>query len=109
MKDGKPYKVVIKIHLTDAKPSSILNIADAKASVKCKLKKDGEKMKIDKNKLAVAIANECISFKDLCKKAGISEVGFRQIRAGTRNPKPITVGKIARALNVNVQEIIAEE
>lgn len=66
-------------------------------------------MKIDKKKLALAMANACINFKELCEKAGISEVGFRQIRAGTRNPKPATVGKIARALNVSVQEIIMED
>lgn len=66
-------------------------------------------MKIDNKKLAVAMANACLNFKDLCNRAGVSEIGLRQIRAGTRNPKPITVGKIARALNVNVQEIIMEE
>lgn len=66
-------------------------------------------MKIDNNKLAIAMANECILCKDLCKKAGIAEVTLRQIKAGTRNPKPSTIGKIAKALNVKVQEIIVEE
>lgn len=66
-------------------------------------------MKIDNRKLSVAMANECMTIKSLCEKAGVSEISFRKIRAGTRNPKPITVGKIARALNVTVQEIIVEE
>lgn len=66
-------------------------------------------MKIDEKKLAIAMANECILCKDLCEKAEIAEVTLRQIKAGTRNPKPATIGKIARALNVSVQSIIVEE
>lgn len=66
-------------------------------------------MKIDVGKLKVAMANECLSCKALCEKAGIAEVTLRQIKAGMRTPKPVTVGKIARALNVKVQDIIAEE
>lgn len=66
-------------------------------------------MKIDKNKLAIAIAEERVLYKELCQKAGIAEVTFRKIRAGERNPKPATIGKIARALNVNVEEFICNE
>jgi transcriptional regulator with XRE-family HTH domain len=72
-------------------------------------KKVGEKMKIDNEKLEIAMANECMLCKELCSKAGIGESTLRQIKAGMRNPTPATVGKIARALGVKVQEIIVEE
>ena len=66
-------------------------------------------MKIDNDKLYVAMANEGLLLKELCQKAEIAEVTLRQIRTGVRNPKPATIGKIARALNVNVEEIICNE
>lgn len=66
-------------------------------------------MRIDNKKLSVLMADRGLYLKDLCKMADISEICFRNIRQGKSIPKPATVGKIARALNVNVQEIIAEE
>ena len=66
-------------------------------------------MTIDNAKLSIAMANEGLLYKDLCQKAGIHEVTLRQIRKGSRNPKPSTVGKIAKALNVDVRDIIQEE
>ena len=66
-------------------------------------------MKIDNEKLSIAIAKERVTYKELCKKAGIADITFRKIRAGTRQAKPMTIGKIAFALNVDVKEIIAEE
>lgn len=59
-------------------------------------------------KLEIAMAEQGIIYKDLCQKAGISETGLRKIRTGERNPKPATIGKIANALNVGVQDIIQE-
>ena len=48
-------------------------------------------------------------YKDICNNAGISEVEFRKIRSGERNPKPATIGKIANALGIPIQEIIIQE
>lgn len=66
-------------------------------------------MTIDRKKLDIQLANSCMLIKDVCKTAGIAEPTLRQIRSGIRNPKPSTIGKIAKALNVNVKEIITEE
>lgn len=66
-------------------------------------------MKIDCQKLDIAIANERLMFKEVSSKAGISYECLTKIRNGTRNPKPSTVGKIAKALNVDVRDIIQEE
>lgn len=59
-------------------------------------------------KLEIAMAEQGMIYKDLCEKAGLSDVGLRKIRAGERNPKPATIGKIAKALGVPVQNIIME-
>lgn len=65
-------------------------------------------MKISNEKLLIALANEGMLLKDLAEKAGISMEALRNIRKGISVPKPATVGRIAKALNVNVQEIIVE-
>lgn len=63
-------------------------------------------MKIDTTKLDVAMANACMSAADLCDKSEISKPTFAKIRTGKRNPKPITVGKIAKALNCSVTDLL---
>ena len=73
------------------------------------LKKGDEPMLINKKKVMLLLAERGMLYKDICSKAGISEVEFRKIRAGERNPKPATIGKIASALDVGVQEIIVQE
>ena len=65
-------------------------------------------MKIDKQKILVLLAEKGMLYKDMCLKAGISEAEFRKIRSGERNPKPATIGKIAKAIGVSVKDIIQE-
>lgn len=66
-------------------------------------------MRISNEKLLIALANEGMLLKELAEKAGITMEALRNIRKGKSVPKPATVGKIAKALNVNVQEIIMED
>ena len=66
-------------------------------------------MKIDNEKLIIALANNGMMLKDLCAKAPLSEIALRDIRQGKSNPRPATIGKIAKALNVSVEEIIVKE
>lgn len=63
-------------------------------------------MKINKQKLQVAMANACLSMDDLAALAEVSRVSISKYLSGKRQPKPKTVGKIAKALNVPVTEII---
>lgn len=70
-------------------------------------KKDGEKMKVNFQKLMIAMANCCINPYELCKSTGIQYQTFRRVSSGYRC-KPATVGKIAKALNVPVTDIIDE-
>lgn len=65
-------------------------------------------MKINKQKLEVAMAKECINTSDLCKAAKMQYQMFRRIFNGG-NCKPATIGRIASALGVDVTEIIETE
>lgn len=63
-------------------------------------------MIINKHKLEIAMGNACLTYDELAKNAGVTRISIGKYLSGKRNPKPITVGKIAKALNVTVQEII---
>lgn len=57
-------------------------------------------MKIDKYMLELYMARKCMSVIKLAKAAGISRETVYGIRKG-ENAKPETVGKIAKALDVD--------
>ena len=63
-------------------------------------------MKIDVKKLDLALARQCKSTIDLHN--GTSPQTLKRIRRG-EEVKPKTVGRIARALGVDVEEIIEKE
>jgi len=64
-------------------------------------------MKISKNKLYLAMANECINPFEFCDKAKIQYQTYRRIIAGGEC-KPATVGKIAKVLNCSVPDLLEE-
>ena len=66
-------------------------------------------MKFDNEKFMVATANSGMMLKDVAKKADISENALRDIRYGKAKPRTSTLGRIAKALNVDVRDIIQEE
>lgn len=66
-------------------------------------------MKINKQKLQVAMANACLNMDDLAALAEVSRVSISKYLSGVRNPKPKTIGKIAKALNVPVESLIDME
>lgn len=66
-------------------------------------------MKINKQKLQLAMANACMSMDDLAVMADVSRVSIGKYLSGLRNPKPKTLGKIAKALNVPVENLIDME
>lgn len=65
-------------------------------------------MKIDVKKLEILQARECINNKDLRDRAQLGYVTLTEIKQGKRNLLPITVGKIARALNCDVTELLED-
>lgn len=66
-------------------------------------------MKIDNQKLDLLMANECLTSEQLSKVTGVSQVSLARFRKGTQQPRPATIGKIAKALGVRVEELIETE
>lgn len=66
-------------------------------------------MKIDKNKLELAMARKCISAEELGSITGISPITITRIRNGLQMGRAKTIGLIAKALEVDVTEIIVNE
>lgn len=62
-------------------------------------------MKIDKKKFEIAMANACMNTEDIEAATGMPRPTINRVisRCGSR---PATIGKIAKALGVNVTEII---
>lgn len=61
----------------------------------------------NKRKLEIAMANACMNPYDLCKVAEIRYQTYQRITSG-KDAKPATVGKIAKALNVPVENLIED-
>ena len=62
-------------------------------------------VKIDKKKLLLVMANNIMSFPDLGEKANVNPRTLYGLKAG----KPVTIktiGKIAKALDVTVENLI---
>ena len=57
-------------------------------------------------KIDVAMANKGYSAKELSEKCGVSQITIARLKRGVQKARPETVGKIAKALNVDVTEII---
>lgn len=65
-------------------------------------------MKVNGRKLQIALSRACMNPYDLCKSANIQYATYRRIMEGNKC-KSATLGKIAKALNVDVTEILDEE
>lgn len=65
-------------------------------------------MNIDKNKVRLARARACMSAQDIADASGFT-VGFVMKMCAGCNAKPENIGKIARALGVDVLDIIEQE
>lgn len=66
------------------------------------------KMKANRKKLELAIARACMDKVDLAKKSAMNRKTVSNVIAG-RDVKPATLGKIARALDVDVADILEVE
>jgi transcriptional regulator with XRE-family HTH domain len=66
-------------------------------------------IELDIKKMTIEQANQCLSLNELAKKSGITRTGISSLIHGKTKATPKTIGKLARALNVNVTEIIAKE
>lgn len=62
-------------------------------------------MKADRNKLELAMAKACILPSELAELAEMPRPTLNGVIKG-RNVRPATLGKVARALGVNVEELL---
>lgn len=62
-------------------------------------------MKISNKKIEIAMAKGCLTIAQAAEKAGISRQRFSTI-LNQRNVTPRTAGRVAKALGVDVTEII---
>lgn len=65
-------------------------------------------MTANRNKLVLAMARACMDARDVAKAANMPASTFNGLICG-RSVRPATLGKVARALNVDVEELIEKE
>lgn len=63
-------------------------------------------MQISVQKVQIAMAHACMGVDDLANASGVSRMSIGQYLSGKREPRPKTAGRIARALGVDVTDII---
>lgn len=63
-------------------------------------------MNLDLNKLELAQARACLSINELVKKTGLGRATISKILNGKAKATPKTTGLIAKALNVDVEELL---
>ena len=66
-------------------------------------------MKLDLNKLKLAQARACLSVNELVNRTGLGRATISKTLNGKVKATPKTLGLIAKALNIDVSEIISEE
>lgn len=62
---------------------------------------------LNSNKVLLAMANQNMTIGKFCDKADIFSGTYRRMMKGAEI-KPATAGKIAKALNVKVQDLLEE-
>lgn len=65
-------------------------------------------MKIDNEKLDLIMAENCLTAEEFAKLTGVSSVTVSRIKKGTQKTRPKTIGKIVKALNLKVNELIKD-
>lgn len=65
------------------------------------------KLKIDNKKLLIIMTIRCISIKKLAEKSGVSRGTISAVKAG-KSCSYLTIGKLAKALDIPVQELIED-
>lgn len=64
-------------------------------------------MKLNRKNYDLLLASRCLSVKELSEKSSVNVITLGNLRTGSVG-RPKTIGKIAKALNVNVIELIEE-
>ena len=65
-------------------------------------------MKANKEKMELALARACMNTSDLVCMTAMPEPTVKKVLSG-RNVRPVTLGRIAKALGVDPAELISTE
>lgn len=65
-------------------------------------------MKFSIEKFYIQLAKNEITLTALVKRSGISQKTLSSIKCGTQKPNPKTIGKLAKALNCDVTDLLEE-
>ena len=65
-------------------------------------------MRINTKRLKIAMATKCMNSRDLAQKAGLNFSTICSYMNGSKQPTPKSLGKVAKALGVDVTEIIED-
>lgn len=66
-------------------------------------------MNINNKNFKLALAKKCLSLKELSELSEINTVTLSRVINGIQDPHPKTLGKIAKALDVNVEYLVSNE
>lgn len=66
-------------------------------------------MNLDIKKVKIAQAKACMSVNELVKKTGLGKATISKILNGVNPPSVKSAGLIAKALNVDVTELLTDE
>lgn len=66
-------------------------------------------MKLDLQRIRIEQARQCLSVVDLSKETGLVRTTVSNVLNGKITPTPKTLGLIAKALKVDVEDIILKE
>lgn len=61
---------------------------------------------MNSNKIVLARARSGMTIRQLSKKSGVAISTINKIEKGYTNPNPVTIGKIAQTLKVNIEDLI---
>lgn len=63
-------------------------------------------MTVNTTKLNLLMANRMLTMRELSEESGVSLVTLARLKAGTQVSRPQTLGKVAFALGVKVEDLI---
>lgn len=62
-------------------------------------------MRADREKLLLAMARACMNVRDVVRETGMPEMTVKNVISG-KGVKPATLGRVAKALNIDPADII---
>lgn len=69
-------------------------------------KENAYMLRLNIEKIRLAQARDCLTITELSEKASLGKGTLEKIFNGQRNATPKTIGKLAKALNMDVEQLV---